>query len=45
LNIMDSTAFALCWENKKPIVVFNIKDLKNASKALQGGEFGTLVSE
>lgn len=44
LNIMDSTAFALCWENKKPIIVFNVKDLKNVSKALKGGDLGTLVS-
>lgn len=43
LNVMDSTAFALCSENKKPIIVFNVKDLKNVSKALKGGEFGTLV--
>lgn len=44
LNIMDSTAFALCMENKKPIIVFNVKDLKNVAKALKGEEFGTLVS-
>jgi len=43
LNVMDSTAFALCWENKKPIIVFNVKDLKNITKALKGEEFGTLV--
>jgi uridylate kinase len=41
---MDSTAFAMCLENKKPIVVFNIKDLKDISKVLKGGEMGTLVS-
>ena len=44
LNIMDSTAFTICQENKKPIIVFNINDLKNVSKALNGEEFGTLVS-
>ena len=44
LNVMDSTAFALCWENKKPIVVFNICNLGSVSKALKGEEFGTLVS-
>jgi uridylate kinase len=44
LNVMDSTAFALCWENKKPIVVFNVKDLKNVSKVIKGGELGTLVN-
>jgi len=44
LNVMDSTAFALCSDNQKPIIVFNIKDLKNVSKALKGEKFGTLVS-
>ncbi|MFZ3054475.1 MAG: UMP kinase [Minisyncoccales bacterium] len=44
LNVMDSTAFALCSDNRKPIIVFNIKDLKNVSKALKGEKFGTLVS-
>lgn len=45
LSVMDATAFALCKENKKPIVVFNVKDLKDVSKVLKGGEMGTLVSE
>jgi uridylate kinase len=44
LNVMDMTAFALCSDNQKPIVVFNIKDLKDVSKALKGEKFGTLVS-
>jgi uridylate kinase len=44
LNIMDSTAFTICQENNKPIIVFNISDLKSVSKALNGEEFGTLVS-
>jgi len=44
LKVMDSTAFAMCSENKKPIIVFNIKDLKDISKILKGGEMGTLVS-
>lgn len=43
LNVMDLTAFALCSDNQKPIVVFNIKNLKDASKALKGEKFGTLV--
>jgi uridylate kinase len=44
LNVMDMTAFALCSDNHKPIVVFNIKDLKDASKALKGERFGTIVN-
>jgi len=43
LKIMDSTAFALCWENKIPIIVFNVNNLEKLSKALKGEEFGTLV--
>jgi uridylate kinase len=44
LKVMDSTAFAMCSENKKPIIVFNIKDLKDVSRIFKGGEMGTLVS-
>ena len=43
LSVMDSTAFALCRENKKPIIVFNISKIKDISKALKGESFGTLV--
>lgn len=43
LKVMDTTAFALCAENKKPIIVFNIKELNNISKAFKGEPFGTLV--
>ena len=41
LNVMDITAFTLCFENKKPIIVFNIKDL---SKLLKGDNVGTLIN-
>lgn len=41
LNVMDITAFTLCFENKKPIIVFNIKDL---SKLLKGDNIGTLIN-
>jgi len=44
LNIMDSTAFALCWDQQKPIIVFNIEKIGDISKALKGEQFGTLVS-
>lgn len=43
LNVMDITAFTLCLENKKPIIVFNIKEIKNIAKALKGESFGTLI--
>jgi len=41
LKVMDSTAFALCRDEKKPIIVFNVKNLE---KVLRGEESGTLVS-
>ncbi len=41
LKVMDSTAFAMCWENKIPIIVFNIKDL---DKVLKEKDIGTTVS-
>ncbi|MDD5568835.1 MAG: UMP kinase [Candidatus Pacebacteria bacterium] len=44
LKVMDGTAFVLCRENKKPIIVFNVKDILNIGKALRGESFGTLVS-
>jgi uridylate kinase len=43
LKVMDITAFTLCLENKKPIIVFNVKDIKNISKILKGDSFGTLI--
>lgn len=44
LEVMDNTAFALCWKNKKPIVVFNVKDINRIPDILKGEEIGTLVS-
>jgi uridylate kinase len=44
LNVMDATAFAICEKNKKPIIVFNVKKIKDISKAFRGEQFGTLVS-
>ncbi len=44
LRIMDRTAFALCQENKLPIMVFNIFKPGNILRALRGEEIGSLVS-
>jgi uridylate kinase len=44
LNVMDLTAFALCSDNQKPIIVFNIENIKDISKALKGEKFGTLIN-
>ena len=36
LQVMDSTAFALCMDNNLPIVVFNMADGRNIDKIVSG---------
>jgi uridylate kinase len=43
LQVMDSTAFALCMDNNLPIVVFNMADGKNIDKIVSGERVGTWV--
>ena len=43
LKILDSTAFSLCMDNSKPIIVFDINGPDNIHKALIGESIGTLV--
>jgi uridylate kinase len=43
LQVMDSTAFALCMDNNLPIVVFNMADERNIDKIVSGQRVGTLV--
>jgi uridylate kinase len=43
LQVMDSTAFALCMDNNLPIVVFNMSDARNIDKIVSGERVGTLV--
>jgi len=43
LQVMDSTAFALCMDNNLPIVVFNMTDGRNFDKIVSGERVGTLV--
>jgi uridylate kinase len=43
LQVMDSTAFALCMDNNLPIVVFNMADGRNIDKIVSGQRVGTLV--
>jgi uridylate kinase len=45
LQVMDSTAFSLCLDNKMPIVVFNMADSGNIKRAVMGEPVGTLVTE
>lgn len=44
LMVMDDTAFAVCKREKIPIVVFNVDDLENIERILNGERVGTLVS-
>jgi uridylate kinase len=44
LQIMDQTAFALCGENKLPMVVFGMEPEGNILRVVQGERIGTLVS-
>ena len=44
LNIMDMTAFTLCKENNKPIIVFDMNTPGNLKKVIQGDKIGTLVN-
>lgn len=45
LQVMDSTAFSLCMDNRMPIIVFNMSDSENVRRAVIGEAVGTLVSE
>jgi uridylate kinase len=44
LKIMDATAFALCQDNKMPIIVFNFSVPHNLKKVVLGEQVGTLVT-
>ncbi|WP_372730072.1 UMP kinase [Nocardioides sp.] len=44
LRIMDQTAFALCGENKLPMVVFGMEPEGNILRVGQGDKIGTLVT-
>ena len=43
LRIMDATAFALCRENKLPLMVFDMNKKGNLQKLISGEKIGTLV--
>ncbi|MEO1434656.1 MAG: UMP kinase, partial [Bacteroidota bacterium] len=40
LNIMDMTAFTLCRENNRPIIVFDINKKENLFRVIQGEQVG-----
>ena len=44
LQVMDSTAFTLCMDNRVPIVVFDLMTPSNIRNAILGQPVGTLVT-
>ena len=45
LQVMDSTAFSLCMDNKIPIVVFDMNKPSNFTEIVLGKKIGTMVTE
>ena len=45
LQVMDSTAFSLCMDNRIPIIVFDMNKPSNFRDVLLGKNVGTTVSE
>ncbi|MDQ6809069.1 MAG: UMP kinase [Verrucomicrobiota bacterium] len=45
LQVMDSTAFSLCMDNKIPIVVFDMNKASNFCDLVLGKKIGTTVSD
>jgi uridylate kinase len=44
LQVMDSTAFSLCMDNKMPIIVFDLFKPHNLKRVVMGEAVGTLVT-
>jgi uridylate kinase len=44
LQVMDSTAFSLCLDNKMPIIVFDFFKEHNLKRVVLGEKIGTLVT-
>jgi uridylate kinase len=45
LQVMDSTAFSLCMDNRIPIVVFDMNKASNFTDIVLGKKVGTIVAE
>ncbi len=43
LHVMDSTATSLCMDNEIPMIVFDLTQRGNISKALRGEDVGTVI--
>ena len=44
LQVMDSTAFSLCMDNKLPIIVFDMMNRSNIKNVVLGKKVGTIVT-
>ena len=44
LQVMDSTAFSLCHDNKLPIIIFDLQGKQSIERAIQGEHVGTFVT-
>jgi uridylate kinase len=44
LQVMDSTAFSLCMDNKMPIIVFDFFKAHNLKRVVLGEQVGTMVT-
>ncbi len=44
LKVVDATAFALCRDNKMPMMVFGMEPSGNIAKAIRGERLGTVVT-
>lgn len=44
LNVMDSTAFSLCQDNRLPIIIFDLQAKQSVERAISGEHVGTFVT-
>jgi len=44
LKVADATAFAMCMENRMPMIVFGMEGEGNVMRAVRGERIGTLVT-
>ncbi len=45
LEVMDATASSMCMENDMEVIVFNMDDLSNISKVIDGEKIGTIITK
>jgi len=45
LQVMDTTAFSLCQENKLPIIIFDLQRQQSIKRVIFGEPVGTLVAD